>query len=212
MLARYCVLTGRSESGATIVALHLGSGCSAAAIENGRSIDTSMGLTPLEGLVMGTRSGDLDPSIVGHLSRAESVPVAEVERWLNSRSGLLGLSGRTNDLRDLLAHERDDTGAAVAVEIFCYRIKKYVGAYLAALGGAQAVVFTGAIGERSAEVRARVCQGLDTFGLVLDQRANAEPGAGERRISVPGSRLEVYVIPTDEEGQIARDTAQALGR
>jgi len=212
VLGRYCALTGRAESSATIVALHLGSGCSAAAIENGRSVDTSMGLTPLEGLVMGTRSGDIDPGIVGHLSRAESASVAEVERWLNSRSGLLGLSGRTNDLRDLLAHERDDASAAIAVEIFCYRIKKYVGAYLAALGGAQAVVFTGAIGERSAEVRARVCQGLDGFGLILDPRANADANASERRISAPGSRPEVYVIPTDEEGQIARDTAQALSR
>ena len=212
VLDRYCALTGRALSGATIVALHLGSGCSAAAIENGRSVDTSMGLTPLEGLVMGTRSGDIDPSIVGHLSRAESVPVAEVERWLNGRSGLLGLSGRTNDLRDLLAHERDDPGAAIAVEMFCYRIRKYIGAYLAALGGAQAVVFTGAIGERSAEVRARVCQGLDGFGLTLDPRANADASGGERRISAAGSRLEAFVIPTDEESEIARDTAQALRR
>ena len=117
-----------------------------------------------------------------------------------------------NDLRDLLAHERDDASAAIAVEMFCYRIKKYVGAYLAALGGAQAVVFTGAIGERSAEVRARVCRGLDGFGLILDPRANADAAASELRISAPGSRPEVYVIPTDEEGQIARDTAQALSR
>jgi acetate kinase len=212
VLGRYCALTGRALSGATIVALHLGSGCSAAAIENGRSVDTSMGLTPLEGLVMGTRSGDIDPSIVGHLSRAEGVPVAEVERWLNGRSGLLGLSGRTNDLRDLLAHERDDPGAAIAVEMFCYRIRKYIGAYLAALGGAQAVVFTGAIGERSAEVRARVCQGLDGFGLILDPRANADAEGGERRISAAGSRLEAFVVPTDEESEIARDTVQALGR
>ena len=119
---------------------------------------------------------------------------------------------KLNDLRDLLAHERDDASAAIAVEMFCYRIKKYVGAYLAALGGAQAVVFTGAIGERSAEVRARVCRGLDGFGLILDPRANADAAASERRISAPGSRPEVYVIPTDEEGQIARDTAQALSR
>ena len=119
---------------------------------------------------------------------------------------------KLNDLRDLLAHERDDASAAIAVEMFCDRIKKYVGAYLAALGGAQAVVFTGAIGERSAEVRARVCQGLDGFGLILDPRANADAAASERRISAPGSRPEVYVIPTDEEGQIARDTAQALSR
>ena len=212
VLERYCAFTGRPTSRATIVALHLGSGCSAAAIENGRSIDTSMGLTPLEGLVMGTRSGDIDPSIVGHLSRAESAPVAEVERWLTGRSGLLGLSARSNDLRDLLAHESDDAGAAIAIEVFCYRIRKYIGAYLAALGGAQAVVFTGAIGERSAEARARICQGLECFGLILDPRANADAAGGERRISASGARLEAFVIPTDEEIEIARDTVRALRR
>jgi acetate kinase len=146
VLDRYCAITGTPEERATIVALHLGNGCSAAAIENGRSVDTSMGLTPLEGLVMGTRSGDVDPGLLGHLSRAEGVPVAEVERWLNERSGLLGLSGRSGDLRDLLARESTDQRAAVALDVFCYRIRKYVGAYLAALGGAQAVVFTGALG------------------------------------------------------------------
>ena len=211
VLARYCALTNQPESRATLVALHLGSGCSAVAIENGRSVDTSMGLTPLEGLVMGTRSGDIDPAIVGQLSRAEGVPVAEVERWLNEKSGLRGLSGRSADLRELLAHESDDARAASAVDVFCYRIRKYVGAYLAALGGAQAVVFTGAIGERSAEVRARVCQGLEFFGLLLDAKANAADG-GERRISTPGARLEAFVIPTNEEIQIARDTMQALQR
>jgi len=211
VLARYCALTNQPESRATLVALHLGSGCSAVAIENGRSVDTSMGLTPLEGLVMGTRSGDIDPAIVGQLSRAEGVPVADVERWLNEKSGLRGLSGRSADLRELLAHEPDDARAASAVDVFCYRIRKYVGAYLAALGGAQAVVFTGAIGERSAEVRARVCQGLECFGLLLDAKANAADG-GERRISEAGARLEAFVIPTDEEIQIARDTIQALHR
>ena len=209
VLARYCALTGRPESSATLVALHLGSGCSAVAIANGRSIDTSMGLTPLAGLVMGTRSGDLDPTIVGHLMRAEGVAVAEVDRWLNEKSGLLGLSARSADLRELLAHESDDERAAIAVDVFCYRIRKYVGAYLAALGGAQALVFTGAIGERSAETRSRVCQGLESFGLRLDPQANTAQ-QGERRISASGSRLEAFVIPTDEETQIARDTALAL--
>jgi acetate kinase len=212
VLERYCAFTGTAESHATIIALHLGSGCSAVAIEHGHSVDTSMGLTPLEGLVMGTRSGDIDPTIVGHLSRAESVPVADVERWLNERSGLLGLSSRSADLRDLLTHERDDDAAAIAVEVFCYRIRKYVGAYLAALGGAQAIVFTGAIGERSAEVRARICQGLDCFGLMLDPRANAADSRNARRISAAGARLAAFVIPTDEEIEIARDTMQALHR
>jgi len=210
VLDRYCAITHTPEARATIVALHLGNGCSAVAIENGRSVDTSMGLTPLEGLVMGTRSGDLDPAIVGHLSRAEGVPVAEVERWLNERSGLLGLSARSGDLRDLLAHESMDESAAIALEVFCYRIRKYVGAYLAALGGAQAVVFTGAIGERSAEVRARICQGLEWLGLILDPRANTAASEGERRISASGARLEAFVIPTDEEIEIARGAVQAL--
>lgn len=212
VLDRYCALTGAPESRATIIALHLGNGCSAVAIENGRSVDTSMGLTPLEGLVMGTRSGDIDPAIVGHLSRAEGVPVADVERWLNERSGLLGLSSRSGDLRELLGQEISDERAAMALEIFCYRIRKYVGAYLAVLGGAQAVVFTGAIGERSAEIRARICQGLGCFGLLLDPRANAAAEGGERRISASGARLEAFVIPTDEEIEIARDTAHALHR
>jgi len=212
VLERYCALTGTRESAATLVALHLGNGSSAVAIENGRSVDTSMGLTPLEGLVMGTRSGDIDPAIVGHLSRAESVPVAEVERWLNERSGLLGLSARSGDMRDLLEREGRDQQAAIAVEIFCYRIRKYVGAYLAALGGAQAVVFTGAIGERSPEVRARVCKGLEHVGLMLDAQANTATERGERRVSADGARLHAFVIPTDEESQIARDTAHALSR
>jgi acetate kinase len=210
VLDRYCAITGTPAERATIVALHLGNGCSAAAIENGRSVDTSMGLTPLEGLVMGTRSGDVDPGILGYLARVEGVPVAEVERWLNERSGLLGLSGRSGDLRDLLARESTDQRAAVALEVFCYRIRKYVGAYLAALGGAQAVVFAGAIGERSAEVRARICQGLEWIGLTLDPGANAAAIEGERRISAAGARLEAFVIPTHEEVEIARGTAEAL--
>ena len=209
-LHRYCAITAIPKERATIVALHLGNGCSAVAIENGRSVDTSMGLTPLEGLVMGTRSGDIDPGILGHLSRAVPAPVAEVERWLNERSGLLGLSGRSSDLRDLLAHESTDVRAAVALDVFCYRIRKYVGAYLAALGGAQAVVFTGAIGERSPEVRGRVGQGLEWLGLTLDSGANASAIEGERRISVDGARLQAFVIPTDEEIEIAKDTAEAL--
>ena len=212
VLERYCAITGTPEERATIVALHLGSGCSAAAIQNGRSIDTSMGFTPLEGLVMGTRSGDLDPGVFAFLSRIEGVSVAEVEHWLNERSGLLGLSGRTADLRDLLTSEPTDPRAAIALEIFCYRIRKYIGAYLAALGGAQAIVFTGAIGERSSEVRGRSCEGLEWLGLTLDPRANGAAADGERRISAPGSRIEAFVIPTDEELYIARDTVKALGQ
>jgi len=209
-LDRYCAITAVPKTRATIVALHLGNGCSAAAIENGRSIDTSMGLTPLEGLVMGTRSGDIDPAIVAYLVRAEGAPVAEVERWLNERSGLLGLSGSSGDLRELLAREATDRAAAIAIEIFCYRARKYVGAFLAALAGADAVVFTGAIGERSPEVRARICHGLEWLGLRLDVRANAAATEGEWCISAATARLKAFVIPTNEEVEIAQATAEAL--
>ena len=154
VVARYAELTGTPLERATLVAFHLGNGCSAAAIKNGRSIDTSMGLTPLEGLVMGTRSGDVDPALIGYLARMEEVPAPEVERWLNERAGLLGLSGRSRDMRDLLAHEQDDPRARLAVDVFCHRARKYLGAYLAILGGADAVVFSGGIGEHAPEVRA----------------------------------------------------------
>lgn len=147
VLSRYCELTGIREEQATFVALHLGNGCSAAAIERGRSVDTSMGLTPLEGLVMGTRSGDLDPAIIGYLARKEGVPSSAVETWLYERSGLHGVSGTSHDMRDLLEQQEREPRARLAVEIFCYRARKYLGAYLAALGGAQAVVFSGGIGE-----------------------------------------------------------------
>ena len=131
VIARYAELTGTPLERATLVAFHLGNGCSAAAIKDGRSIDTSMGLTPLEGLVMGTRSGDVDPALIGYLARMEDVPAPAVERWLNERAGLLGLSGRSRDMRDLLAHEQGDPRARLAVDVFCYRARKYLGAYLA---------------------------------------------------------------------------------
>ena len=157
---RYASLTSTPVSRATFVALHLGNGCSAVAVRDGVSVDTSMGFTPLEGLVMGTRAGDVDPSVIGHLARAEGVAEAEVESWLNERSGLLGVSGRSGDMRDLLASEANDAHAALAVDLFCYRARKYVGAYLAALGGAQAVVFTGGIGEHNPQVRRRICEDM----------------------------------------------------
>ncbi len=210
ILGRYCRLAGRPPDRATLVALHLGNGCSAVAIREGRSVDTSMGFTPLEGLVMGTRAGDLDPAIVGHLARAEGVPVAEVERWLNERSGLLGVSGQSGDMRTLLRREADDARARLAVELFCYRARKYIGAYLAALGGAEAVVFTGAIGERAAEIRARICAGMEWCGLVLDSARNAATVGEAARISPDGAPVSAFVIPTDEELVIARDTVETL--
>lgn len=209
---RYATLTSTPVSRATVVALHLGNGCSAVAVRDGRSVDTSMGFTPLEGLVMGTRSGDVDPAVIGYLARAEEVPEAEVERWLNERSGLLGVSGRSGDMRDLLASEAGDARAALAVELFCYRARKYVGAYLAALGGAQAVIFTGGIGEHNPEVRRRICRDMAWCGLVLDDRRNRTTVGAEGVISGDGARVRAFVIPTDEERVIARDVVQCLAR
>src|SRR2546428_1106170 len=160
VVARYAAFTGRALEHVRLITLHLGHGCSAAAIRDGAPIDTSMGFTPLEGLVMGTRSGDLDPAIIGYLARKEGVPAAEVERWLNECSGLLAVSGRSSDMRDLLEHEGVEARARLAVEIFCHRARKYVGGYLAVLGGAEAVLFSGGIGERSPEIRARICSGM----------------------------------------------------
>lgn len=209
VVERYRQLTGPSD-GVRLVVFHLGNGCSAAAIRDGTSIDTSMGFTPLEGLVMGTRAGDLDAALVGYLARKERVDPDEVERWLNERSGLLGLSGLSADMRDLLAREPADPRARLAVEIFCYRARKYLGAYLAALGGADAVVFTGGIGEHWPPVRARICAGMQWCGLVLDEARNARVVGTEGCISAGTSRIAVFVIPTDEEAIIARETMEVL--
>ena len=209
---RYASLTGIPPSRATFVGLHLGNGCSAVAVRNGTSVDTSMGFTPLEGLVMGTRSGDVDPAVIGYLARAEHVAEAEVERWLNERSGLLGVSGRSGDMRDLLAAEATDARAALAIDLFCYRARKYVGAYLAALGGATAVVFTGGIGEHNPEVRRRICEDMTWCGLALDEARNRATVGKEGVITADGAAVRALVIPTDEERVIARDVAECLAR
>ncbi len=209
---RYASLRSTPVSRATFVALHLGNGCSAVAVRDGVSVDTSMGFTPLEGLVMGTRAGDVDPSVIGHLARGEGVAEAEVESWLNERSGLLGVSGRSGDMRDLLASEANDARAALAVDLFCYRARKYVGAYLAALGGAQAVVFTGGIGEHNPEVRRRICEDMAWCGLTLDERRNRATVGTEGVISADGATVGAFVIPTDEERIIARDVMECLAR
>jgi acetate kinase len=210
---RYRKLTGTPRDATRLVTLHLGNGCSACAIAGGNSYDTSMGFTPLEGLVMGTRSGDLDPAILDYIAGKEGMGLHEVEMLLNKQSGLLGISGLTGDMRDLLAeaHEHDDRRARLAIEIFCYRVRKYIGAYSAAMGGADAVIFTGGIGENSAEIRARIAEGLEWLGMTIDGTANTSPEAGAaRRISTDGSRLHAWVIPTDEELLIARDTVRLV--
>lgn len=210
---RYRRLTGVPKDQVRIITLHLGNGCSACAIDGGRSVDTSMGFTPLEGLVMGTRAGDLDPALLEYIGAREGMGTSEVVALLNRQSGLLGLSGLTNDMRDLLAEieEHDDRRANLAVEVFCYRVRKYLGAYLAAMGGADAVVFAGGIGENAPEVRRRILEGLEWMGLTLDPAANlAAVGRSPSRISTEDSRLAAWVIPTDEELLIARDTCRLV--
>ncbi|MGH8071916.1 MAG: acetate/propionate family kinase [Candidatus Entotheonellia bacterium] len=207
---RYAELTGTPRDQVTIITLHLGNGCSASAIQYGQSVDTSMGFTPLEGLVMGTRTGDLDPTVLTYLAHKEGVSMDEVETWLNTRSGLLGVSGSSNDMRELLAQVDRNARARLAVELFCYRARKYIGAYLAVLGGASAIVFSGGIGEHSPPVRAKICDGMRWCGLEMDAERNAAIQGSEGQISPAGARIHVYVIPSDEEILIARDTGGLL--
>src|SRR5499433_2452020 len=198
---RYRQIRNISREETNIITLHLGNGCSAAAIRAGDSIDTSMGMTPLEGLVMGTRAGDLDPAIVSVIARKEGMSASEVDTLLNTQSGLLGISGLTNDMRELQAElkEHDDRRVRLAIEIFCYRARKYIGAYLAAMGGADAIVFTGGIGENAPDVRARICAGMEWAGLQIDAQTNQATVGREGMISTEASKLLAYAIPTDEE-------------
>jgi acetate kinase len=209
---RYRLLRNLAREQTNLVTLHLGNGCSAAAIRGGNSVDTSMGMTPLEGLVMGTRSGDVDPAILSLIASKEGISLNEVETLLNKQSGLLGISGLTNDMQSLQSElsEHDDRRARLAIEIFCYRARKYIGAYLAAMGGADAIVFTGGIGEKSPEIRRRICDGLQWVGLSLDEDKNKATVGRDGLITTEGSRLAAYVIPTDEELLIARDTARCI--
>jgi acetate kinase len=210
---RYRTMLGLPKEKVKIVTLHLGNGCSACAISEGRSINTSMGFTPLEGLLMGTRAGDVDAAVLEFLSHKEGLSLPEIMTILNKESGLLGLSGLTSDMRELLDEEREngDRRARLAVDSFCASVRRRIGAYHAELGGADAVVFSGGIGENSPEVRSRVCAGLACMGLELDEKANAAATGGKAGpITVPGSRVKAYVIPTNEELLIARDTCRAI--
>lgn len=208
---RYRELTRTPENKTNIITLHLGNGCSASAIRGGESVDTSMGFTPLEGLVMGTRSGDLDPALVTYLAEKEGVRASEVENWLNLRSGLLGLSGLSNDMRELAATYDKNPRSRLAVDVFCYRARKYLGAYLAVVGDADAVVFSGGIGENSPLVREKICANMKWCGLILDAKANAAVIGRDGQISTHGSKLDAYVVHTDEEMIIARETARLVG-
>jgi acetate kinase len=193
-----------------IIVLHLGNGASACAVENGRSIDTSMGFTPLQGLVMGTRSGDLDPAIVFQLARFGGITLEDLDELLNKRSGMLGLAGSA-DLRDVRkAADAGDRDAQIALDVYCHRIKHYVGAYLGVLGGVDAIVFTAGVGENAPGIREGALAGLEELGIRVDPERNRADGRGERRISADDSRVAVLVIPTNEELEIARQTAAAL--
>jgi acetate kinase len=213
MTERYAEISQRLLGQVNLITLQLGNGCSAAAVKGGCSVDTSMGFTPLEGLMMGTRSGDIDPSVVGYLSRVEGVDVQEVDHWLNTQSGLFGVSGRSMDMRELLEAElQGDALSALAIDMFCYRVRKYIGAYLAVLGGANAIVFGGGIGENAPSIRARICDGLEWCGVALDEASNVATTGTEGRISADDSEIQAYVIPPDESLVIARDTVDCLKR
>jgi acetate kinase len=187
-----------------VIVLHLGNGASASAVSRGKSIDTSMGLTPLEGLVMGTRSGDVDPALILHLRRTHNLSTDEIDAVLNSRSGMLALAG-DNDMREVQRRvAAGDAAAELALDVYCYRIRKYVGAYLAALGGADAIVFTAGVGENDPIVRARALAGLERLGINVDAQRNA---AGETVISSEGSWVKVLVIATNEELEMALQAA-----
>lgn len=210
---RYRRLRGLARERVNIITLHLGNGCSACAIKNGDSFDTSMGFTPLTGLLMGTRAGDVDPSALEYVAHKEGLGFNELAHLVNKRSGLLGVSGLTGDMRELLEEESEnqDRRARLAIDLFCHRARHYIGGYLAAMGGAEAVVFSGGIGENSPAIRERICRGLAGIGLTLDPRRNARLAGGEAgEISARGSRLKAFVIPTDEELLIARDTARVV--
>ena len=211
MTERYAAITAKPMERVRLITLQLGNGCSATAVDKGRSVDTSMGFTPLEGLMMGTRCGDADPSLAGFLARREGVDITEVENWLNTRSGLLGVSGRSRDMRELLdAERRGDARAALAVDMFCYRVRKYIGAYLAVLGGADAIVFGGGIGENSADIRARICSGMAWCGIILDPDRNKAAVGSEALITKDSAGVHAYVIPVDEAVIIAQDTICCL--
>lgn len=216
LAAAYASVTDQPLQAVRLITLQLGNGCSATAIHQGRSIDTSMGFTPLEGLVMGTRSGDVDPAVVSYLARHGPMAVEEVERILVEESGLRGVSGMSHDMRVLLnaAEQEQNAQADLAIDLFCYRARKYIGAYLAVLGGADAIVFGGGIGERAPSIRTRICAGMEWCGLKLDPERNLAAvglAAGDAAcISQDNASLAAYVAAADEEIWIARETVLCM--
>jgi acetate kinase len=207
LLEQLTQLDGIEVMSSRVILAHLGNGSSMAAILNGKSIDTSMGFTPASGLPMSTRSGDIDPGVVTFLMRMENMTEAQFHHMINHESGLLGVSDESSDVRDLLEKEGGNQGAADAIALFCYQVKKQIGAYAAALGGLDTLVFAGGIGENSAVIRKRICEGLNFLGIELDQDHNTN---NAQLISAETSRVKVAVIPTDEELMIARSVARIL--
>jgi len=207
---RTATLLDRPLETVSVITLHLGNGASACAVQGGRSVSTSMGLSPLEGLVMGTRSGDLDPAVVFHLHRVAGMSLDGIDELLNHRSGLLGLCG-DNDMRAVLDRRAaGNADATLAFDVYCHRIRAYVGAYYATLGRVDAVTFTAGVGEHAADVRAAALAGLERLGIAVDPVRNAGPGTGERMISPDGAEVAVCVVPTDEELEIAVQAMAAL--
>jgi acetate kinase len=209
----YRKLTGKTRENTNIITCHLGNGSSVCAIKNGKSYDTSMGFTPLEGLIMGTRSGDIDPGIIDFIAHKEGISLEEVLSILNKRSGVLGISGLSNDMRDLEieVEEHNDRRAKLALDMFAHRVKKYIGAYMAELNGCDAICFSAGIGENAPDSRAAICAGLENLGIKIDPKLNKQAvGGKEMKISTKDSAIEVYVIPTNEELVLARDTCRVV--
>jgi acetate kinase len=208
---RFAQIHSRTRADYKLISCHLGNGCSVCAIDYGRSVDTSMGFTPVEGLMMGTRPGDLDAGLVMHLIGKGELGAHEVEMLLNKHSGLAGVSGISNDVREILRErQRGNERAATAIDMFCYRVRKYIGAYLAVLDGADALLLAGGIAENSAAIRWEICQGLAWLGIRLDPQRNSAAAGVEGMISADDSKVQVWVIPTNEELLIARDTVRLI--
>ena len=210
---RYALRQNSTRDHFKLIACHLGNGCSVCAIDHGKSVDTSMGFTPMDGLLMGTRPGEIDPGAVLYMAHKDAKGVSGVEDMLNHKSGLLGITGGTSDMRDLLDQRtQGNERARDAIDIFCYRVIKYIGAYITVMNGADAILFTGGIGENAAPIRAQICEGLGWLGVALDRVRNDAARGTEALITADASRLPAWVIPTDEELLIARDAFRCVNR
>jgi acetate kinase len=210
--ARACEMLGLKKEKSKVITCHLGNGSSIAAVENGKSMDTSMGMTPVEGLIMGTRCGDLDAGVMTYIMSKEEIGISTINTLINKFSGMLGISGVSSDMREIedAAVNKKNPRAKLALEMFAYRIRKYIGAYSAAMNGVDAIAFTGGIGENSAFIREEICKGLTYLGLDFDSKKNEAVKAKESLITKPGSKVKAAVIPTNEELVIALDTVEII--